>query len=123
MKRKFSVLVLDQQGKPVTSTEVIASFRGISRGGCLGASYTDDAGNAVFLTQGELLGGEWSLNIGGNMLELNALDSDSVWGYRLRVKVRGQTFGPFRFGRDSYRVMLRENDPVSAENIANDLPH
>ena len=83
MGQQLNVFVLDRDGKPVKATGVTIDIEGIFwKGGTLDER-TDNSGHARFQT------------------------AEDYEDYRkLKIRVRGQSFGPYRIGDGAYTVQL-----------------
>ena len=82
MPHNLTVEVLDSKGNPKQHVEVEIIIEGFWKGGSIEA-FTDDSGHAEFET---------------------ADDYES--SRKLHIRVRGQSFGPYRIGSGSYTVQL-----------------
>lgn len=82
MSHNLDVYVRDDDGDPIEGTEVTIVIDGILSGGSLEA-YTDDGGHAEFETAGDY--------------------EDSR---KLKIYVRGQSFGPYYISGGAYTVQL-----------------
>jgi len=82
MSHNLDVYVVDRDGDPVTGTRVEIIIDGFWKGGSI-KEFTDDEGHAEFET------------------------ADDYEDYRkLKIFVRGQSFGPFKIGGGAYTVEL-----------------